>query len=223
MGFGEKTGIELSELSGRIPDPAWKQAFANANYKTATDRQQNGAWYPGDEVHLAVGQGDVVVTPLQLADAYAEFANGGTLVTPHVAQEVVAPNGKVLQLMVPKPRATTTFDPNVYSAMLQGFEGVTQDKLGTAYQAFQGLDISNIPGGVAGKTGTAQVQGKGDTSLFASFFPAAAPQYVVVAVVEEGGHGAQIAAPIVRQVIESIEHLPVTPIASNNSAGTTGN
>ncbi len=223
MGFGAKTGVELSELSGRIPDPTWKQEFANANYKSATDRQQNGQWYPGDEVHLAVGQGDTVVTPLQLADAYAEFANGGTLVSPHIAQEVIGPDGKVLKLMVPKPRATTTFDPNVYNAMLQGFEGVTQDPKGTAYQAFQGLNIANIPGGVAGKTGTAQVQGKGDTSLFASFFPAAAPQYVVVAVVEEGGHGAQIAAPIVRQVIESIEHLPVTPIASNNIAGTTGN
>ncbi len=222
MGFGAKTGIELSELGGRIPDPVWKQDFANANYKSATDRQQNGTWYPGDEVHLAVGQGDTVVTPLQLADAYAEFANGGSLVSPHVAQEVVGPDGKVLQLMVPKPRATTSFDPNVYNAMLQGFEGVTQDPKGTAYQAFLNFPFSSMPGGVAGKTGTAQVQGKGDTSLFASFFPAAAPQYVVVAVVEEGGHGAQIAAPIVRQVIESIQHLPVTPI-QGDIAGTSGN
>jgi penicillin-binding protein 2 len=222
MGFGAKTGIELDELSGRIPDPTWKQAFANANYKSAIDRQQNGTWYPGDEVHLAVGQGDTVVTPLQLADAFAQFANGGRLPSPHLGQEVIAPNGKVLQLIVPKPRATATYDPNVYSAMLQGFEGVTQNKKGTAYQAFLGFPFSGMPGGVAGKTGTAQVQGKGDTSLFASFFPAAAPQYVVVAVVEEGGHGAQIAAPIVRDVIDSIEHLSVTPI-QGNIAGNSGN
>jgi penicillin-binding protein 2 len=222
MGFDAKTGVELDELSGRVPDPIWKQKFANANYKNATDRQQNGAWYPGDEVHLAVGQGDTVVTPLQLADAYAQFANGGTLPTPHVASEVVAPSGKAVQLVAPKPRASTTFDPNVYASMLAGFEGVTQNPKGTAYAAFQGFPFGLVPGGVAGKTGTAQVQGKGDTSLFASFFPAAAPQYVVVAVVEEGGHGAQIAAPIVRNVIESIEHLPVTPIAGN-IAGNSGN
>jgi len=106
--------------------------------------------------------------------------------------------------------------------MLQGFEGVTQNKKGTAYQAFAGFPFASMPGGIAGKTGTAQVQGKGDTSLFASFFPAAAPQYVVVAVVEEGGHGAQIAAPIVRQVIDSIEHLSVTPI-QGNITGNSGN
>ena len=173
-------------------------------------------------MHLAVGQGDTVVTPLQLADAYAQFANGGTLPTPHVASEVVAPDGKAVQLIAPKSRASTTFDPNVYAAMLAGFEGVTQDKKGTAYAAFQGFNFANMPGGIGGKTGTAQVQGKGDTSLFASFFPAAAPQYVVVAVVEEGGHGAQIAAPIVRNVIESIQGLPLTPIAGN-ILGNSGN
>jgi penicillin-binding protein 2 len=103
--------------------------------------------------------------------------------------------------------------------MLLGFKGVVQSgpsaPVGTAYSAFLGFPFSSIPGGVAGKTGSAQVAGKGPTSEFVSFFPADDPQYVVVAVVEEGGYGADIAAPIVRQVIEHMTNpsAPPTPIA----------
>jgi penicillin-binding protein 2 len=97
----------------------------------------------------------------------------------------------------------------VLSQISAGFDGVVADPTGTAYDAFRGLPIA-----VAGKTGTAQITGKGPTSLFASYFPVDNPQYAVVAVVEEAGHGAQIAAPIVRQVIESLNKppLPPTPI-----------
>jgi penicillin-binding protein 2 len=217
FGFGSPTGIELSEGKGRIPDPQWKHDFAYAYYKTATDKQQNAIWYPGDEVHLAVGQGDVLVTPLQLADAYAAFANRGTLVTPHVGQKVYDPvKKKFVEQVDPKPRAQLSFDPATYDQMLQGFENVTADPKGTAYAAFQGFPLGLVP--VAGKTGTAQVAGKAPTSVFAAFFPANNPQYVVVAMVEQGGHGAQTAAPIVRRIIDSIINplsviQPNTPIA----------
>ncbi|HWS48286.1 MAG TPA: penicillin-binding protein 2 [Acidimicrobiia bacterium] len=200
FGFGSPTGIEIDEARGRVPDPTWKQSFANASYKTAFDREQNGAWYPGDEVHLAVGQGDVLVTPLQLANAYACFANGGTLETPHLGLSI-NDGKKVLRFISPKSRGGVSIPAAVRAQMLAGFEGAVQNSSGTAYPAFQGDPLAP---NVAGKTGTAQVNGKGPTSVFASFFPANNPEYVVVALVEQGGYGAQTAAPIARQVIDAI-------------------
>ncbi|HET9731011.1 MAG TPA: penicillin-binding protein 2 [Acidimicrobiia bacterium] len=217
LGFGQPTGIEIGDSAGRIPDPAWKSAYAHANY-TGDAIQQNSIWYPADNIFTAVGQGDDFVSPLQLADAYAAFANGGTVWTPHVGLEVRdAMTHKVVSRHHPKMRSKDTIDGFVHDQMLSGFEGVTTDPKGTAHAAFAGLSML-----VAGKTGTAQVgrdntpAKKGPTSLFASFFPADHPQYAVVAVVEEAGHGAAIAAPIVRQVIESMMGIsPVTPIAAS--------
>jgi len=218
LGFDHKTGIEIDEAAGRIPDPTWKQNFANAYYKTAAEKRDNGRWYPGDDVHLAVGQGDVLVTPLQLANAYAAFANGGTLLTPHVGMNVKDGKGHLVRKIAPKPQRTVAIDPAVRAQMLLGFKNVVQSgpgrPVGTAYNAFMNFPFASMPGGVAGKTGSAQVAGKGPTSEFVSFFPADNPQYVVLAVVEEGGYGADIAAPIVRQVIEHMQNptAPPTPI-----------
>jgi penicillin-binding protein 2 len=217
LGFESKTGIEIDEATGRIPDPEWKQDFANSYYKTDEEKRDNGTWYPGDEVSLAVGQKDVLVTPLQLATAYAAFANRGALLTPHVGLAVKDASGAVVRDIAPKPRGMVPVDPNLHAVMLNGFKNVVQseDPLGTAYWAFNGFDQNTVqPGGIAGKTGSAQVAGKGPTSWFVSFFPADAPRYVVLAVVEEGGYGAEIAAPIVRQVIEYLvnPNVPPTPI-----------
>lgn len=215
LGFGKKTGIELDEAAGRIPDPTWKAAFAAANYKKgSSDLHFNSIWYPADNIHAAIGQGDDFVTPLQLVNAYATFANGGTLWTPHVDGSVIDPmTSKTVSAYAPKARGTVAIDHYTRSQMLAGFTGAVADPAGTAYPAFQG---SFIPGGVAGKTGTADVQKKASTSLFAAFTPIVNPQYAVVAVVEQGGHGAQIAAPIVRQVIEALYNQPATPIPTGN-------
>jgi penicillin-binding protein 2 len=114
---------------------------------------------------------------------------------------------RVVRFIRPKARGTITIDPFAYSQIAAGFSGAVNDPSGTAYDAFRGLFAN-----VAGKTGTAQVIGKGPTSLFASYFPADNPQYVIVAVVEQGGHGAETAAPIVRQVIEVMNGINATPI-----------
>jgi penicillin-binding protein 2 len=120
---------------------------------------------------------------------------------------------KPVQVYKKKARAAVDFG-DAYGAIAAGFAGVVADKTGTAYDAFRGL----VGPAVAGKTGTADVKGKGATSLFASYFPADNPQYAVVAIVEQGGHGAQIAAPIVRQVIETVNGVkPVTPIPTLQS------
>jgi penicillin-binding protein 2 len=215
LGFGAATGFELDEARGRVPGPAWKQAFADANYKSAELRRENGAWEPGDNVNVAVGQGDLVVTPLQLANAYAAFANGGTLWQPHLEAKVVTPTGSVVETVEPHALRTFAIDPGLRATMLAGFEGAVDSASpqGTAYQAFTGFPFGQVA--VAGKTGTAQVTGKGDTSLFVGMFPAGDPEYVVVAVVEQAGFGAQTAAPIVRRIIESMNGLPAPAVNAN--------
>ncbi len=212
LGFGANTGIELDEQPGRVPDPAWKFAFAHASYKSKKEQIANSIWYPGDNLSLAVGQGDLVVTPLQLANAYAAFANGGTLWHPHIESKVVDPQHKTVTTVQPRAIRQIVFDPNAHAAILAGFQGAVSQAHpeGTAYAAFQGFPLAQFP--IAGKTGTAQVKGKGDTSLFAAIFTAHGHQYVVVAVVEQAGFGAQTAAPIVRRVIESMTGQRITPV-----------
>ena len=126
---------------------------------------------------------------MQLANAYAAFANGGTLWKPHIEASVSAPDSPTpLSAFTPQAIRQITIPANVRAAMIAGFAGVTADPKGTAYAAFQGFPLDTIP--VSGKTGHRAgrtADGKGDTSLFAALFPANAPQYVVVAVVEEGG------------------------------------
>jgi penicillin-binding protein 2 len=215
LGFGAATGFELDEEAGRVPDPAWVKAFADANYKTKTAKEQNGTWYPYDDIFPAVGQGDLVVTPLQLANAYAAFANGSTLWQPHIEAKVVNANGDAVDTIQKHAIRQLSFDPTTRAAMMTGFQGaVSQAKpAGTAYQAFQGFPLAQIP--VAGKTGTAQVANKGDSSLFVGMFGGtpANPKYVVAVVVEQAGFGAQTAAPIARRIIEAMtgQVTPQTP------------
>ena len=218
LGFGAPTGIELDETNGRIPDPTWKSAYAHANYKSAKEQKDNSQWYPADDIFSAVGQGAVVVTPLQLANAYAAFANGGTLWHPRIEDRVVDARGRVVMTAQKKAIRHIALDPNVSGTIMAGLQGAIDLPKGTANAAFQGFPLAQFP--IAGKTGTAQVSGKGDTSLFAAIFVANGKQYVAVAVVEQAGFGAQTAAPIVRNVIESMigRHPgPVHVIDSNQN------
>jgi penicillin-binding protein 2 len=124
---------------------------------------------------------------------------------------VVGPDGAVADEPAPVVRRTTTLDAVARAAVLDGLRGAVGSEGGTASGAFAGFPLDLVP--VAGKTGTAQVQGKGDSSLFVGFFPAGAPQYVVVAIVEEGGRGSRVAAPVVRRIIEGMNGLPPGPVA----------
>jgi penicillin-binding protein 2 len=215
FGFGVPTGIELGEASGLVPDPQWKHDFAQSYYKSDARKRANEPWFPGDNINVAIGQGDTTATPLQLADAYATFANGGTRWKAHLGLQVKDVDQKVVRDIKGQPAAQVAIDPAVRAQILQGLKGAVADKKGTAYDAFRDFPLKDIP--VAGKTGTAQVDGKGDSSLFAAFWPADAPKYVAVAVVEEGGFGAQTAAPIVRRVIESMNGLPTPPVKTGKA------
>lgn len=217
FGFGDKTGVELpGEDRGRVPTPAWKREFDRALHGRSTAA---GRWQAGDNLNIAVGQGDVLATPLQLANAYAAFANGGTLRHASLVLKVTA-TGQPAQVRpwFPAPAVRTIqFPPGGYDAMLSGFAGVTADPGGTATSAFNGF-----PAGfrVAGKTGTAQVGidpvthlPRTDNSLFVGFGPVSDPQYVALTVVEGGGFGSAAAAPVVRNILQPIaaNAVPAVP------------
>ena len=211
-GFGKATGIGVAdEPDGRVPDQEWKERF-NANEPDPKKKREGSLWLPGDNVSLAVGQGDLLVTPLQLAAGYATFANGGTLFTPRVAKALLEPGTgldepqPVLRELPAQPVRSTNLKPERRAAIMAGLEGVTGGANGTAHAAFTGYNY----GAVAGKTGTAQhTDGeKQDDSLFVAITHPDQPQYVVLTVVEEGGFGASVAAPITRRVIDGLEGAP---------------
>ena len=207
-GLGHTTGVDLpNEFEGRIPTPQWKWEFNQGN----PDYQR---WYPGDTVNMAVGQGDILVTPLQLANLYAAIANGGPFYRPHVGKEILTYLGETIETIQPQQIGDITSPQNELGIHVEkdklevvrsALTGVVSGK-GTAAGAFAGFPINQIP--VAGKTGTAEVQGKQPCAWFACYAPANDPQYVVVVMVEQGGHGGLVAAPIARHILEYIFGLP---------------
>jgi penicillin-binding protein 2 len=212
LGFGSPTGIALpNETAGRVPDPAGRAKEHAANPKAFPE----GQWFTGDSVNTAVGQGEVAVTPLQLANAYATFANGGTEWEPRVALKVTDQAGHLIQQLTSVARGKVDVPPPWRAPMLAGFKGVVADPSGTAYGAFNGFPLGQHQ--IAGKTGTAQVAGKQPTSVFSSFAPADSPQYVVDAFLDQAGYGASAAAPTVRRIYDGLFGLPLTPIAGGKS------
>ncbi|CAB4948507.1 unannotated protein [freshwater metagenome] len=210
FGFDKKTGIDLpNESAGYVLTKAEKKALHNKY----PDAYPNGDWYTGDNVQLAVGQNVIVVTPLQIARAYAAFANGGTVYQPHVVWKILKPNSTVtnpadvLRVIAPVVTGTVTLPPDVRGPIESGLEGVTSGA-GTAASAFVGFDQTAFP--VVGKTGTAQVDGIADTSLFASYGPALSPKWVVTAVMEESGFGAEASGEVSRRVYELLANQTLT-------------
>lgn len=202
FGFGSKTGIALAgEQPGRVPDPAFRVNF-NKNNPDASSR----IWYPGDNVNFAVGQGDFVATPLQLAEGYATYANGGNRLVPRVAAEALDPLGRHNEIFKPKSLGTVRIEPAWRTAIDAGLHGAVADPAGTAYQAFLGWPFDQIP--LEGKTGTAQVQGKQDTSVFVGMATIGGKRYVAASFVEEAGFGSSVSAPIVRRVLEHVAGIP---------------
>ena len=209
-GFGQPTNVGLDgEAAGRIPDEVFKKDF-NKNQPNPRVKAENSIWLPGDSVNLAVGQGDVLVTPLQLARGYAAFANGGELLTPRLASQIRDYDSPtVVRDLAPHTVASTHLDPAARSTILAGLEGVP--RTGTAAQPFKGFPFDKVS--IAGKTGTAEVNNKSTTSLFVGIMPTDNPQYVVAAVVEEAGFGSAVAAPIVRTILEKLAGLaPSNPL-----------
>lgn len=195
FGYGSKTGIPLpSESKGRVPDKAWKKSY----YRRAADK----IWLPGDSVNLAIGQGDMLATPLQVALSYAALANGGKLYRPQIIKEIKRYDGVVVRKFAPSLMRKIQLKSSWLGSIKSYLKRVTTE--GTAKGAFKNFPIS-----VGGKTGTAQVYGKEDFAWFVALAPADNPKYVVVVLVEEGGHGGEIAAPAARRILSYLFDLPM--------------
>ncbi|HEX2053325.1 MAG TPA: penicillin-binding protein 2 [Actinomycetota bacterium] len=205
FGFGSKTGIEIPfEKAGRVPDEGWLKAVN----KQRPDAFPYATWLPGYTINMSIGQGDVLATPLQLANAYAAIANGGKLHRPHLAKGLIDGTG---EQPIPKDGSdsrTVPINPATLQALRSSLEAVTT--VGTAASTFVNSPLNAI--GVAGKTGTAEFAGKQPHAWFAAYAPARDPQYVVAVMLEEGGHGGETAAPIARRIFEGIFDLNLSEI-----------
>jgi len=208
LGLGAATGIDLpNEAGGKIPTPASYLKDYEANPKAFSHSE----WFPADSSNTAIGQGEVLVTPLQLANAYSTFANGGTLYKPQVALDAETSKGVVLKRFDPSSVRQIKIPAAWRAAMTAGFEGVANDPEGTAYGAFHNTALQSVD--IAGKTGTVQLNApRQNTSVFTSFAPALQPKYVVDAFVEDAGYGAAVAAPVVREIYEQLFNLPLQPV-----------
>jgi penicillin-binding protein 2 len=197
------------------------QAVREQLHKESPTGFPNTSWSEGDNIEMAFGQGGTVVTPIEEAEAYATFANGGTRYQPQIAAAIVNPvTDKVVKRFAPKVTGHVDLPPSIYTPILQGLEGVVSNVAGTAYGSFQQYaDFSESQFQVAGKTGTGDVTNdtitRGDQepdSWFVGFGPNPNPQYVVVVVVDHGGYGAQAAAPAVASIFNYLVANPIAPL-----------
>jgi penicillin-binding protein 2 len=196
LGFGARTGTDLpDESGGRLPTPASRAAL----HAEDPSAWPEGRWFVGDDVNLAIGQGDLAVTPIQLANAYATFGNGGTRYIPRLALRVQRQDGRVVRTIEPGVAGRVALGEDVRGPVLEGLVGATTDPEGTATSAFAGWPSDRYP--VAGKTGTAQAKPKQDSALFAAVAPVTDPQVAVAVVMEQAGFGADAAAPVARRIL----------------------
>ncbi|MFD6227145.1 penicillin-binding protein 2 [Streptomyces sp. NPDC060232] len=219
FGLGKRTGIDLpNEVPGRVPDRKWKQDFFDANKDAwCRDGKKNGSFAEkiayencrqgnqlreGDAINYSIGQGDTLVTPLQMASVYAAIANGGTLHQPSVGKAVVSADGTSVKEIAPKETGKLPMDAKTRDNIDRALAGVATD--GSAAWRFGGWPQKQIP--MHAKTGTAEVQGKQTTSWFASY----TEDYAIVMTISQGGTGSGASGPAVRKIYEAMYGLDPT-------------
>lgn len=191
FGFGERTGIDLAgESAGIVPTPAWKAEHWKNLPSEAT-------WRGGDYTNMIIGQGDVLVTPLQIACAYAAVATGQTM-RPHVLKEVRNTEGETVVNYQPEVERTPQMNAGHLDYVRQSLHDMIRESksVGPLFEE-AGIDA-------AGKSGTGEKAGQNDTAWFVSYAPYNDPKYVVACVIEQGGGGSATAAPVVVEVLSAL-------------------
>ena len=217
LGIGHTTGIDLpGEQPGLLPTRKWRNHLYFRK-KPLTDRP----WSIGDNVNLAIGQGDVQANPLQMAVAYSAIANGGYVVKPHLGLSVEDSQGRVLQEFRTPSRRRVNINPAYRRAILDGLQAAAESPGGTSYPVF-GED-SHFPIRIAGKTGTATRDGQADQSWFLALAPYPHPKYVVAVTIEKGGFGAEAAAPAAKQIIAKLFNVKPGKTGPVNLSGVNAN
>jgi penicillin-binding protein 2 len=219
FGLGKPTGIDLpNEVAGRVPDRQWKKDFFKANkdawckagkkngtfvqqleYENCRDGDQ---MREGDAINYSIGQGDTLVTPLQMADIYSAISNGGTLYTPTVGKAVVSPDGKRVEEIKPVSHGKLPMKGATRKDIDAALAAVTTR--GSAAWRFGGWPQDKIP--MHAKTGTAEVHGKQTTSWFASY----TKDYTIIMTISQGGTGSGASGPAVRKIYEAMYGLDPT-------------
>ncbi|MBT2446685.1 penicillin-binding protein 2 [Streptomyces sp. ISL-43] len=216
FGLGKRTGIDLpSEVPGRVPDRQWKKDFFEANKAAwCRDGRKDGSYAEkiayencrqgnqlreGDAINYSIGQGDTLVTPIQMASVYAAIANGGTLHQPSIGKAVVSADGTSAKEIAPKEQGKLPMD----AKLRDNIDGALADvaTTGSAAWRFGGWPQKQIP--MHAKTGTAEVQGKQTTSWFASY----TEDYSIVMTISQGGTGSGASGPAVRKIYEAMYGL----------------
>ncbi|HEX6618764.1 MAG TPA: penicillin-binding transpeptidase domain-containing protein, partial [Solirubrobacteraceae bacterium] len=223
MGLGHRTGIDTpGEFGGTVPDRAWRDRL-NAEEASCRKKRHrpcgiadgtNRPWTEGDEVNLAVGQGDLQATPLQMAVAYSVLANGNHRVRPHLGAAVEdSGTARLLQRIEPGAATHVTIDPAIRQTILDGLHDATIH--GTSADVWKGWDQSRYP--VFGKTGTAQrLNRPNDQSWYVCFVNDPQHPIVVAVTIEDGGFGADAAAPVARTIVSKWFHQPIKYIAGKS-------
>jgi len=213
FGFGRTTGLDIGgEAEGLLPTPEWRRRTFESDW----DR----AWNPGDSIQLAIGQKDLLVTPLQMAAFYAVLANGGNLVTPYLVSDVEQPGGKgsprvVVRRFAPRAPQSARVDSAALAAVRDGLYLATHSRSGTSSGVFGSYAVP-----ISGKTGTAEkvVPLPGypsdhleDQSWWCGWGPSDDARLVVCALIENGGHGSTAAAPAALRVFEKFFGVEAPP------------
>lgn len=183
FGLGEKTGIDLpTEASGLLPDAAWKE------------KAKNESWYIGDTYHAAIGQGDLLVTPIQMVRATSAIANGGVLLNPQLVAKITDHDGNVIKEFGPRVENPQVASSDVIKTVQEGMRMAVTD--GSARL------LNDLPVAVAGKTGTAQFFGNQKThAWFECYAPYDNPEIAIIVLIEGGGGGNEVSAPVAKNIL----------------------